>query len=59
MESLYEILKNMYADKTAAQLEHELNRLEFLDDYNIATQSYTREQIKSAFRKLINEKNGK
>lgn len=56
MDSLYNILKTMYSDKTALQLEHELNRIEFLDDYNIAAKSYTRAEIKKAFRKLIKEK---
>jgi hypothetical protein len=56
-DELYKTLKLLYDGYTAKQLEEELNRIVFLDEYNIATKAYTKREIEEAFEELIREKN--
>ena len=56
-DELYNTLKRLYDDYTAKQLEEELNRIVFLDEYNVATKAYTKREIEEAFEELIREKN--
>ena len=56
-DELYNVLKSLYDGYTVSQLEHELNRIVFLDEYNVATKAYTKREIEEAFEELIREKN--